>query len=224
MCRVHSPQLIPSQHSSDRFLPDQPVGQAELLDQCHCPVIGLKQMVIELLEVGITHPESGSQTSGNVLSLKNDHIVTTLREPETYGQSQRSSTEHGVTLSRGQCYWVDCRAAATIAPKSPGFKLAPPTRAPSISGMESSSSASLRSRCQESFGPIVPVMAVESDEEALARMNDSRLGLTASVWTSDRERAARFARSLECGTVFMNRCDYLDPALPWSGWKILVEA
>jgi acyl-CoA reductase-like NAD-dependent aldehyde dehydrogenase len=72
---------------------------------------------------------------------------------------------------------------------------------------------------QESFGPIVPVMPVESDEEALVRMNDSRLGLTASVWTGDRDRADRFARSLECGTVFMNRCDYLDPALPWSGWK-----
>jgi acyl-CoA reductase-like NAD-dependent aldehyde dehydrogenase len=72
---------------------------------------------------------------------------------------------------------------------------------------------------QESFGPILPVMAVESDEEAIAKMNDSRLGLTASVWTRDRERAVRFSRALECGTVFMNRCDYLDPALPWSGWK-----
>jgi acyl-CoA reductase-like NAD-dependent aldehyde dehydrogenase len=72
---------------------------------------------------------------------------------------------------------------------------------------------------QESFGPIVPAMPVASDEEALARMNDSRLGLTASVWTRDRDRAARFARALEHGTVFMNRCDYLDPALPWSGWK-----
>jgi acyl-CoA reductase-like NAD-dependent aldehyde dehydrogenase len=72
---------------------------------------------------------------------------------------------------------------------------------------------------QESFGPILPLMPVESDDEALARMNDSRLGLTASVWTRDRERAMRFARELEHGTVFMNRCDYLDPALPWSGWK-----
>jgi acyl-CoA reductase-like NAD-dependent aldehyde dehydrogenase len=72
---------------------------------------------------------------------------------------------------------------------------------------------------RESFGPIVAVMPVGSDEEALAKMNDSRLGLTASVWTTDRDRAARFAKSLECGTVFMNRCDYLDPALPWSGWK-----
>jgi acyl-CoA reductase-like NAD-dependent aldehyde dehydrogenase len=72
---------------------------------------------------------------------------------------------------------------------------------------------------EESFGPVLPVMRVASDDEALARMNDSSLGLTASVWTRDRDRAARFARSLEAGTVFMNRCDYLDPALPWSGWK-----
>jgi acyl-CoA reductase-like NAD-dependent aldehyde dehydrogenase len=72
---------------------------------------------------------------------------------------------------------------------------------------------------KESFGPILPVARVASDEEAIARMNDSRLGLTASVWTRDRDRAARFAHALEHGTVFMNRCDYLDPALPWSGWK-----
>ena len=50
-------------------------------------------------------------------------------------------------------------------------------------------------------------------------MNASRLGLTASVWTRDRDRADRLARQLECGTVYMNRCDALDPALPWSGVK-----
>ena len=72
---------------------------------------------------------------------------------------------------------------------------------------------------RESFGPIVAVARVESDDEALEKMNDSRLGLTASVWTADRGRAARFASALEYGTVFMNRCDYLDPALPWSGRK-----
>jgi acyl-CoA reductase-like NAD-dependent aldehyde dehydrogenase len=72
---------------------------------------------------------------------------------------------------------------------------------------------------RESFGPILAIARVSSDEEALEKMNASRLGLTASVWTNDRERAARMARSLEFGTVYMNRCDALDPALPWSGVK-----
>ena len=71
----------------------------------------------------------------------------------------------------------------------------------------------------ESFGPILPLCPVDSDEQALAFMNDSRLGLTASIWTRDRDRAAKMARALEAGTVFMNRCDYLDPALPWVGVK-----
>jgi acyl-CoA reductase-like NAD-dependent aldehyde dehydrogenase len=72
---------------------------------------------------------------------------------------------------------------------------------------------------KESFGPILPVASVASDEEALRWMNHSRLGLTASVWTRDRERAERMARALEFGTVLMNRCDALDPALPWTGVK-----
>jgi acyl-CoA reductase-like NAD-dependent aldehyde dehydrogenase len=72
---------------------------------------------------------------------------------------------------------------------------------------------------RESFGPIVAVMPVASDDEALRLMNDSSLGLTASVWTKDRDRAARMARALEYGTVLMNRCDSLDPALPWTGVK-----
>ncbi|MGH7326723.1 MAG: aldehyde dehydrogenase family protein, partial [Polyangiaceae bacterium] len=72
---------------------------------------------------------------------------------------------------------------------------------------------------RESFGPIVAVMKVKSDDEALAKMNDSSLGLTASIWTKDRDRADRLARALDYGTVYMNRCDALDPALPWTGVK-----
>jgi acyl-CoA reductase-like NAD-dependent aldehyde dehydrogenase len=71
----------------------------------------------------------------------------------------------------------------------------------------------------ETFGPVLPARAVADDSEALARMNDSRYGLTASVWTKDAARAERFARELEAGTVFQNRCDYLDPSLPWTGVK-----
>ncbi|WP_027134169.1 aldehyde dehydrogenase family protein [Geminicoccus roseus] len=71
----------------------------------------------------------------------------------------------------------------------------------------------------ESFGPVVGVMKVESDEEAVALMNDSPYGLTAAVWTSDTEAAEQIGDRLETGTVFMNRCDYLDPALAWTGVK-----
>lgn len=72
---------------------------------------------------------------------------------------------------------------------------------------------------RESFGPILPIAPVDDDEHALRLINDDELGLTASVWTTDRERAARMAQRLEVGTVYMNRCDALDPALPWTGWK-----
>lgn len=70
---------------------------------------------------------------------------------------------------------------------------------------------------EETFGPVVGIMKVRSDTEAIKLMNDSRYGLTASLWTSDPERASRVAAEIETGTVFMNRCDYLDPALCWSG-------
>ena len=71
----------------------------------------------------------------------------------------------------------------------------------------------------ESFGPIMPVQPVADDREALMRMNDSRYGLTASVWTAKQERADWLAARLEAGTVYQNRCDYLDPGLPWSAVK-----
>lgn len=70
---------------------------------------------------------------------------------------------------------------------------------------------------EESFGPIIPIQPVLGDDEALAKMQDTRYGLTASIWTSDRQRAERFAAELETGTLYQNRCDYLDPALPWTG-------
>ncbi|KAL2918133.1 hypothetical protein HK105_202060 [Polyrhizophydium stewartii] len=71
----------------------------------------------------------------------------------------------------------------------------------------------------ETFGPVVGIMKVSSDEQAIRLMNDSRFGLTASVWTKDDEAAMRICDALEAGTVFMNRCDYLDPALAWIGIK-----
>jgi len=72
---------------------------------------------------------------------------------------------------------------------------------------------------EENFGPLLPVMKVADDAEAIAHLNDSAFGLTAVICTSDRNRAEAFAAAVEAGTVFMNRCDYLDPALPWTGVK-----
>jgi len=72
---------------------------------------------------------------------------------------------------------------------------------------------------EEIFGPVAGLMRVRSDAEAVAHMNDSRFGLTAAVWTRDEGAALELGTQLETGTFFMNRCDYLDPALAWVGVK-----
>jgi acyl-CoA reductase-like NAD-dependent aldehyde dehydrogenase len=72
---------------------------------------------------------------------------------------------------------------------------------------------------EETFGPAVGIMKVASDQEAIRLMNDSDFGLTAAIWTRDIEAAEAIGAELETGTVFMNRCDYLDPALAWTGVK-----
>lgn len=72
---------------------------------------------------------------------------------------------------------------------------------------------------EESFGPVVGIMRVSGDDQAIQLMNDSEFGLTASLWTDDPHRAARIGERIETGTVFMNRADYLDPALCWTGCK-----
>lgn len=72
---------------------------------------------------------------------------------------------------------------------------------------------------EESFAPVVGIMPVKSDQEAVQLMNDSKYGLTASIWTRDKEKAIAIGDQVETGTWFMNRCDYLDPELAWTGVK-----
>lgn len=72
---------------------------------------------------------------------------------------------------------------------------------------------------EESFGPVVGIMPVQDDTEAIRLMNDCAYGLTASIWTRDADKARTIGAQLQTGTVLMNRCDYLDPALCWTGCK-----
>jgi acyl-CoA reductase-like NAD-dependent aldehyde dehydrogenase len=70
---------------------------------------------------------------------------------------------------------------------------------------------------EETFGPVIGIMAYDTEAEGTRLANDSRYGLTASIWTRDAERAHRIGQQLKVGTVLMNRCDYVDPGLPWTG-------
>ncbi|MBI4883849.1 MAG: aldehyde dehydrogenase family protein [Actinobacteria bacterium] len=78
---------------------------------------------------------------------------------------------------------------------------------------------SMRVMTEESFGPVIGIMKVASDEEAIRLMNDSPYGLTASIWTNDIGAALSIGDQVETGTWYMNRCDYVDPALVWTGVK-----
>jgi acyl-CoA reductase-like NAD-dependent aldehyde dehydrogenase len=78
---------------------------------------------------------------------------------------------------------------------------------------------SMKVMMDETFGPVVGIMKVKSEDEAIRLMNDSPYGLTASIWTRDIDAAERIGRQVETGTVYMNRCDYLDPGLAWTGVK-----
>ena len=119
----------------------------------------------------------------------------------------RDQTAEAVAM--GARALIDPRAFPADRPGSP--YLAPQVLVDVTHGM--------RVMSEESFGPVVGIMPVADDAEAVTRMNDSRYGLTASIWTGDPEAALALGDELETGTVFMNRCDYLDPALAWTGVK-----
>ncbi|HEX6670391.1 MAG TPA: aldehyde dehydrogenase family protein, partial [Gemmatimonadales bacterium] len=112
---------------------------------------------------------------------------------------------------------VRAGARAHIDPKSfPMDKAGTPYMAPQVL---TSVTHRMSVMMDESFGPVVGIMKVSGDEEALELMNDSPYGLTAAIWTQDVDAARAIGDEIRTGTVFMNRCDYLDPALTWTGVK-----
>ncbi|MEA3292571.1 MAG: aldehyde dehydrogenase family protein [Pseudomonadota bacterium] len=137
-------------------------------------------------------------------------------DPETtLGPMVRASAAKFV---RGQI--AEARAAGATAHVDPALfamdQPGTPYLAPQVlTGVDHS----MRVMNEESFGPLVGVMAVTDDDEAVQLMNDSDYGLTASVFTRDEEAAIRIGDRVQTGTWFMNRCDYLDPALAWTGVK-----
>ncbi|MEK9672549.1 MAG: aldehyde dehydrogenase family protein [Rhodospirillaceae bacterium] len=112
-------------------------------------------------------------------------------------------------VAQGAVPLIDAKAFAIDDPKGP--YLAPQV----LINVDHS----MRVMTEETFGPAVGIMKVADDDEAVDLMNASEFGLTASIWTADADAARRIGDRVETGTLFMNRADYLDPALAWTGVK-----
>jgi len=152
----------------------------------------------------------------NLVTVTNAYILGDPMQPETTlgpmvranaadyvrGQIDEAVTQGAKTLIDPDLFEKNQRGSAYMAPQ-----------------VVVNVTHQMRLMTEESFGPVIGVMKVESDEQAIALMNDSDLGLTASIWTKDTDTGLKIAKKIETGTAFVNRCDFLDPALAWTGVK-----
>jgi len=153
---------------------------------------------------------------GGVLDTTNRYRLGSPLDPQTtIGPVVRTSAADAVrsqvrdAVARGARQLIDEASFAASAVGTPYL-------APQVLVGVDHSMAIMR---EETFGPAVGIMKVASDEEAVRLMNDSEFGLTAAIFSADAARAEALGDALETGTVFLNRCDYLDPALAWTGVK-----
>lgn len=156
-----------------------------------------------------------SVVEGYVEQMKRYHLGNPLEAGVDLGPLVRGSAADHVRRQVAQALAAGARSLVDpshfAAHRDEGPYLAPQVLVDVDHSMELMS--------EETFGPAVGIMKVGSDGEALRLMNDSRYGLTASLWTRDIDAARQLGEQLETGTVFMNRCDYLDPELSWVGVK-----
>ena len=151
-----------------------------------------------------------------VVALTNQYrLATPLDQETTLGPVVRTSAAEAVRTQVAAAVREGARALIN-AQRFSESRVGTPYIAPQVLIDVSHSMAIMR---EETFGPAVGIMQVRSDEEAVRLMNDSDFGLTAAIFSGDAGAAESMADSLETGTVFLNRCDYLDPALAWTGVK-----
>ena len=158
------------------------------------------------------HEDRLAEVIERAVAAVGDWVVGDPRDPDTWlGPVVRASSAQAI---RAQ---VDAALAAGARAHLPeATPLGPAYVAPQVlTGVDHT----MTLMTEETFGPVVGIMPVKDDAEALHLMNDSCFGLTASIWTQDEEVATTLGRGLDVGTVFMNRCDYLDPHLAWVGVK-----
>lgn len=125
---------------------------------------------------------------------------------------------HAANFIRGHCDEAERSGAKRIAPyDAAAAALGDAYVAPQILLDVDHSMPVMR---EELFGPVACIESVWGDDEALALMNDTAFGLTASVWTQDIERGAELLDEVDVGAAFINRCDHADAYLPWGGIKI----
>jgi acyl-CoA reductase-like NAD-dependent aldehyde dehydrogenase len=149
------------------------------------------------------------------VDLTKRYVVGNPLEPETtLGPMARASFADHVRNHNEEA--LRKGAKAHIQMKVANDKRGSPYIAPEVLTNVNHQMAVMR---EETFGPTVGIMKVRDDDEAIQLMNDSPYGLTASIWTTDMERAEKIGDRVETGTVFMNRCDYVDPGLVWTGVK-----
>jgi len=154
-------------------------------------------------------------TQGAIELIRQYRLGNPLDPETTLGPLVRTAAADAVRAQIAAAVAAGARPA--IAEREfPASRAGTPYLAPQLLLDAPAGSAVMR---EEIFGPVAGVMKVAGDAQAIAHMNDSAFGLTAAVWTADAAAAERLGAQLETGTFFMNRCDYLDPALAWVGVK-----